>query len=213
MANASRMDIATLVLISLACTGEIPTYGEGQGRQESSSAETVELTFASPPPSTDARPLGARAFDFLHGRWTIHNRVLRERLASSDDWREWSATVSVVPVLGGYGNVDRYVSNRPEGRLEGVTVRLYDPTLDAWTIHWMDDRSYRLIPQVTGEMGPDGGVFHGEEEFQGRTVAVRFVWEVSGSDRARWEQAYQRADGSWETNWVMDLERAAGSTP
>ena len=40
----------------------------------------------------DARDDGARDFDFLTGRWKVHNRRLCERLKGSTEWEEFEAT-------------------------------------------------------------------------------------------------------------------------
>ena len=38
---------------------------------------------------------------------------------------------------------------------------------------------------------------------------MRFEWLVDDPDRPRWQQSFSYDSGrSWETNWVMDLERA-----
>ena len=59
-------------------------------------------------------------FDFLMGRWQIHNRRLRERLKRSDSWEEFESTSEARPVLGGLGNVDEYTMDRELGRFQGV---------------------------------------------------------------------------------------------
>lgn len=162
---------------------------------------------ASPPSEPDERPAGARAFDFLYGAWEVSNRHLLDRLTGSEDWVEWPATLLVVPILGGYGNIDRYVAHPNGTLLEGYSVRVYDPDDEVWSIEWVDTSGLRLTHQVTGTMGTQTGTFYGEEEYDGRVIPMRFVWSHDRVDRARWEQAYQLDDGTWETNWVMEFTR------
>lgn len=50
-------------------------------------------------------PTGARDFDWYFGAWHVHNRMLRKRLADSNDWWEFPATDVVKPILGGLGNI------------------------------------------------------------------------------------------------------------
>ena len=45
-----------------------------------------------------------RDFDFWMGRWKVHNRRLRERLAGSDEWGEFEAMSVARPILDGMGN-------------------------------------------------------------------------------------------------------------
>ncbi|MEZ4415402.1 MAG: hypothetical protein R3E10_06580 [Gemmatimonadota bacterium] len=172
-------------------------------------ADAVD-SFPSPPRTPDPRPVAARRFDFLWGSWTVRNRTLVDRLADSQEWREWDATLDVIPILGGMGSVDRFRAERDGASYEGVTVRLFDPTTERWSMYWMDDRGLRLTPQVGGPMEDWGGEFHGAEEFRGDTVALRFRWTHPTAGTARWEQAYQRADGTWEVNWTMEFTRPRG---
>lgn len=159
----------------------------------------------------DDRPAGARAFDFLLGSWTVRNQVLRGRLQGSDEWEEWDATLDVVPVLGGLGNVDRFRTVRNGRYFEGVSLRVFDPDAEEWRIYWMDTSHPLPVPQVTGTFEDGRGIFYGTEEFDGRTVDLRFTWEREGPDRARWEQAYSDDGGrNWETNWIMTFRRREG---
>jgi hypothetical protein len=196
-----------VALVAIVGCAPPPNDETDATQAEPARAERATSSVASPPEQPDDRPGGARAFDFLFGQWDVHNRYLPDRLVDSDEWAEWTGSLSVMPILGGYGNVDRYLAT-PNGRpLEGYSIRVFDPEADAWSIHWVDSRGFRLTPQVQGSMGPNNGTFYGEEEFDGRTVRMRFTWSHDSPDRARWEQAYQRNDGTWETNWTMDFTR------
>jgi hypothetical protein len=56
----------------------------------------------------------ATDFDFWPGKWTIHNRRLRKRLAGSDEWKEFEATSVARPILGGLGNEDEFRTDHME---------------------------------------------------------------------------------------------------
>ena len=49
------------------------------------------------PNMTKTEQDGRSDFDFLLGRWQIHNRRLRERLKGSDSWEEFEATATNKP--------------------------------------------------------------------------------------------------------------------
>ena len=70
---------------------------------------------------------GRKDFDFFIGRWKAHCRGLRERLKGSKDWDEFEGVAVVRKVLGGLGNIDEITMDRKNGRLEGTTLRLYNP--------------------------------------------------------------------------------------
>jgi len=154
------------------------------------------------------RPAGARGFDFLFGRWDVRNSVLRQRLAGSNEWDEWPASLIVWPVLRGWGNVDRFDATRNGKAFSGTTVRLYRPDVEEWELYWMDNVGHRLLPQTGGAMRPDGGTFYGQEPFQDREVRLRFIWSRMSDTTARWEQAYaELGSDEWETNWKMEFEK------
>ncbi len=80
------------------------------------------------------RPEAARAFDFLFGRWRIHNRRLWHRLIGSNDWEEFGASLEVKPILAGLGNLDQYRTIIGDRYFEGVSVRLFSLTTGRWSI-------------------------------------------------------------------------------
>ena len=104
---------------------------------------------------------GRKDFDFLHGRWRVHNSRLARRLAGDDEWQEFAAVNVCAPVIAGLGNIDRFDCERfPDGKpLHGLTLRLFDPTTRRWSIYWSDDRSGRLEPPVVGGWDGARGVF------------------------------------------------------
>ena len=71
--------------------------------------------------------------------------------------------------------------------------------------------AHRVPPDLRGAgPGPGEGRFHGDEDFQGKTVRVRYIWSRVTPTSCRWEQAWS-TDGeqSWETNWIMDFTRVS----
>lgn len=149
--------------------------------------------------------MSAHDFDFLHGRWRVANRKLRERLAGSDDWATFGGTAECRPVLQGLGNVDRCTFDGYDH--EGMTLRLFDVDKQVWTIHWADSRTGRLDPPLAGRFENGVGLFYGDDMHEGRPVRVRFIWQSAPAPR--WEQAFSVDDGAtWETNWVMEFTPA-----
>ncbi|MCA1218401.1 hypothetical protein [Streptomyces sp. 8L] len=157
----------------------------------------------------DARPRGAGAFDFLIGTWSVANRRLSRPLSGSTEWDEFPATaVCRGTLFEGGANLDEIVF--PTKGFAGLTLRLYDPERDEWSLNWVSSSTGRLSPPIVGRFGTDGtGEFNGKEIHEGATVACRFIWSRITEDTARWEQAFATADGDWETNWYMDFSRTA----
>jgi hypothetical protein len=163
----------------------------------------------SPIMPAQCTPEASHDFDFLHGRWLVRNRRLRERLVGSTDWDSFDGMQVCRPILGGFGNEDELVTDAfGEQRFIGMTIRLFDPHQREWSIYWVDNRSVQLQPPVRGRFEHGIGTFHGRDTHAGTPVLARFIWTPFGEDRARWEQAFSADEGaSWETNWIMEFER------
>ena len=162
----------------------------------------------------------ANAFDFIFGRWTVHNRKLRDVTdPGCNEWVQFDATSEAYPILDGVGHIDRmYVLDPPDGPpFEGFTLRLFDPATGTWSIWWSSTRAPgRLEPPVVGRFDADHGIFEAEDVLAGRAVKVRFEWRAS-PDAPRWTQSFSFDAGvSWQLNWVMQLQRdeaAAQASP
>lgn len=157
--------------------------------------------------STDGR----HDFDFLFGQWSVRNRRLDQRLVGSQNWLEFDATADVRPCLDGIGNVDEYRAVMPGGRvLIGMTVRIFNPSTQLWSLYWADSHSATLFPPVIGGFRNGVGEFFGEDLQDGTPVNVVYRWSDITQTSARWEQAMSSDGGStWEWNWVMEFVRVA----
>lgn len=156
-------------------------------------------------PSSTAEPRdGSRDFDWEIGSWTTQLRYLPEPLTGSTRWVEYRGTSEVRAVLGGRANLVELSVEGASGKIEGVSLRLYNPKARQWTLNFANVRSGLLTSPVTGAFDEKGrGTFYGVDTVNDRTVLVRFVISDVTPDSARFEQAFS-ADGgaSWETNWI-----------
>ncbi len=151
----------------------------------------------------------SRDFDFILGRWHIHNRRLVKRLQDSTDWETFEATSHSHLLPGGIGNYDDFTPVNWRPGFVGMSLRIFDPATGHWSIYWADNQTGVLQPPVTGEFSDGVGLFEGPDEFQGQPIRVRFIWSDITSKSARWEQAFSTNNGStWEVNWIMELSRA-----
>jgi hypothetical protein len=157
-----------------------------------------------PVPAGVARD-GARDFDFEIGSWSTRVRVLRNPLSGgTPDWAEYQGTSIVRPALGGRANLVELSVEGPAGRIEGVSLRLYNPQSHQWNINFASLRGGTLTPPVFGGFdGRGSGTFYGQDMLDGRAIFVRFVITQASAVEAHFEQAFS-ADGgaSWEVNWI-----------
>lgn len=147
---------------------------------------------------------GARDFDFEFGRWATSVSVLRNPLSGQPpQWADYRGESVVKPLLDGRANFVELKVSGPAGRIEGGSLRLYNPRSGQWSLNYASVGGGVLTAPVYG--GFDGGrtgTFFGQDNIDGRTVLVRFVITIVSPAEARFEQAYS-ADGgkSWELNW------------
>lgn len=150
-------------------------------------------------------------FDFFMGKWRVHHRRLKERLAGSDEWQEFEGTSEAWPLLGGAGNVDDNVLELPAGTYRAISLRSYDPETEQWSIWWLDGRNPgRLDPPVVGGFQDGIGTFQCDDTFNDKPIVVRFLWSNITEATCRWEQAFSPDGGTtWEVNWIMESTRVA----
>lgn len=149
-------------------------------------------------------------FDFLIGDWQVQHRRLVRRLAGCTDWQTFGGRARLIKVLDDQGTVDDNWIDLPGGAYHALTLRSFDPASREWAIWWLDHRfPHQLDAPMRGHFSGGVGRFFADDQFEGRTIRVRFLWTGTASGSPRWEQAFS-ADGgaSWETNWQMDFRRA-----
>jgi hypothetical protein len=159
---------------------------------------------------------GRTDFDFYFGHWRVENRRLARRLVGSTDWQSFEARQECRPVLGGLGNLDTFSAGAfADGKpIEGMTLRLFDPAAQTWSIYWADDRTHNLQPPVVGRWTDGRGIFEGDDLFEGRPIRVRYTWTCGAVPT--WQQAFSTDRGTtWETNWHMTMIRVGppGESP
>jgi hypothetical protein len=143
-------------------------------------------------------------FDFEHGRWRTTLRRRLHPLSGSDVWADYAGTTTVLALWGGRANIVELNVCGPEGRLEGLSLRLFEPRRKRWTLNFSNAGAGTLVPPMTGGFGGGrSGLFYSAETFESRPVLVRFMIESTSADTCRFEQAFSIDSGStWETNWI-----------
>ncbi|MBI3650523.1 MAG: hypothetical protein HY231_05680 [Acidobacteria bacterium] len=150
-------------------------------------------------------------FDFLAGKWKVHNRKLKTRLNHCDEWIEFDAVQECYPVLGGFGNVDHFRTEFGGVPFEGLTLRLFNPANRLWSLYWADNKVVVLDVPVVGSFENKIGKFYAKDIFNGKEILVQFHWEITDADNLIWSQAFSADRGNtWEWNWYMYISRAIG---
>ena len=172
-------------------------------------APTLAQSTAEAPQVRD----GQRDFDFEIGTWTTRLSRLLRPLTGSTTWVEYSGTTLVRKVWDGKANLVELVVEGPAGRLEGLSLRLYNPESRQWSLNFSNSRGGTLSPPAIGEFRNGRGEFYSQEILNGRAILVRFVISDITPVSARFEQSFS-ADGgkTWEVNWIAIDTRVKGDT-
>ena len=163
---------------------------------------------AAPPaanPSAAAARDGQKDFDWEIGTWTTKVKVRRNPLSeTAADWAEYQGISVVKPLLGGHANFVELSVAGPRGKIEGGSLRLYNPKARQWSLNYASVGGGVLTAPVFGGFDARGrGAFYGQDVIEGRTILVRFLVTPSSPREAHFEQAYSTDGGqSWEDNWI-----------
>ncbi len=147
-------------------------------------------------------------FNFLIGKWKIRNRKLNKRLANCGDWTEFEAKQECRHILHGFGNQDFFKAEFDGKPFEGMSLRLFDPKTKLWSIYWADSNAVVLqVPQI-GSFENGIGEFFARDNFEERSILVKFNWNATDEKFPVWSQAFSADEGkTWEWNWYMYFSR------
>src|SRR5215216_560198 len=146
---------------------------------------------------------GQHDFDFEIGTWKTHLRRLQRPLTGSTTWVEYEGTTVVRSVLDGRANLVELKVDGPAGKLEGLSLRLYNPQSRQWSLNFANISTGTLSTPTIGEFKDGRGEFYDQESYNGRAILVRFVITKITQDQYRFEQSFSDDGGkTWEVNWI-----------
>ena len=151
---------------------------------------------------------GSEAFDFELGEWHAHLKRRVEPLTGSEKWVEYEGPSVVRRVWGGKANLGEIDLRGEAGRIEGLSLRVYNPQSGQWSIAFANSAVGTIGTPMIGGFRDGRGEFYNQEDYRGRAIFVRFVFSDITQKSFRLEQAFS-ADGgkSWEANWIATFTR------
>ena len=174
-------------------------------------APSIGLTAAAALSQPAGQRDGQRDFDFEIGTWNTRLSRLQYPLTGSSTWVEYSGTTVVRKVWDGRANLVELDVKGPAGRIEGLSLRLYNPQSRQWSLHFSNSAGGSMSPPVVGEFRNGRGEFYGQESLNGRAIYVRFVISDITEASCRFEQAFSGDGGkTWEVNWIATDTRVKG---
>jgi len=184
----------------------IPALALSQSEIHESIKSTSEMNLEIIPSQTSS----STDFDFLEGKWKVHNRKLRTRLNNSNEWDEFESTLHMRKALNNMGNVENYYATFDGKPFEGMAVRLFSPQTKLWTVYWIDTGGMVMDKHpVTGSFKNGIGKFYARDIFNGKEIVVLYQWDATNPIEPVWSQAFSADNGkTWEWNWEMKLSKA-----
>ena len=162
------------------------------------------LAFSLSAQATDA----SRDFDFEHGEWSARLKRRLEPLTGSDKWVEYNGPSIVRKVWDGKANLGEIDLRGPAGRIQGLSLRVYNPQSGQWSIAFANSAGGTIGTPMIGGFRDGRGEFYNQETYRGRAIFVRFVFSGITPKSFRLEQAFSDDGGkSWEANWIADFTR------
>ena len=159
---------------------------------------------AAPPPAGDGR----HDFDFEFGDWTMHLKRLVKPLSGSTEWVEYDGSSVVNKVWGGAANLGEIDISGPAGRIQGLSLRLYNPASKQWSLSFASARGGALGTPMIGGFKNGRGEFYDQETFNDRAIFVRFIFSDITANTFKLEQAFSDDGGkTWEANWIATFKR------
>jgi hypothetical protein len=153
---------------------------------------------------------GSRDFDWAIGRWSIRLKRLLRPLTGSSEWIDLEGHSVCRPIWDGSAQLDELVTVNPADgtRVEGLTLRTYNPETREWRLYWANRRNGLIGTPQVGRFVDGRGEFLDRDTFNGKPILIRYVWSQTSTPSPHFEQSFSNDDGkSWETNWVTDQTR------
>ena len=146
---------------------------------------------------------GQHDFDWEIGNWKTQLKRLQRPLSGSTTWVEYEGTTEVRKVLDGRANLVELKVVGSAGRIEGLSLRLYNREARQWSLNFANISSGTLTTPSIGEFKDGRGEFYNQDTYNGRAILVRFVITKITDDSYRFEQSFSEDFGkTWEANWI-----------
>jgi hypothetical protein len=148
-------------------------------------------------------------FDFVFGKWNEHTTRLQHPLTGSKTWIEMNGKSKAYKLWNGRGNLTELESDGPDGHLELLALRLYNPQAHQWNLTFATSKVGILgLPALAGEFKGGRGDFYDQELYNDKAIWVRFSVFPISPDAMQSEQAFSDDGGkTWETNWINKYSR------
>jgi hypothetical protein len=151
---------------------------------------------------------GSNDFDFEFGEWHMKLERRLDPLTGSERWIEYEGPSVVRKVWDGKANLGEIDVAGSAGRIQGLSLRVYNPQSRQWSITYANSASGLSATPMVGGFRDGRGEFYSQEIYRDRAIFVRFVFSDITTRSFRLEQAFSDDGGkTWEANWIATFTR------
>jgi hypothetical protein len=138
----------------------------------------------------------------------VHIRRLQHPLTGSKSWVELDGTANVRKVWSGRANLLKLELNGTAGNIEALSLRLYNPQSERWSVYFATSDDGTLGTPMVGQFENGRGEFSDQELFHGKMINLHFVFSDITEKSFHGEQSFSPDGGkSLETNWIEGFTR------
>jgi hypothetical protein len=178
---------------------------------EAAKRQFAVATKASAPADSAERD-GQHDFDPLFGSWKYELKRRTNPMTGSNTWVDLAGTGACYKIWDGRAQLDTFEADGSTGHIEGLTVRMYDPTAHEWRLYWANSRIGILDPPQVGKFKDGHGDFYTQDTINGKTLLIRYDWTKLTTSAPHFEQAFSDDGGkTWEVNWITDQTRVSNA--
>lgn len=159
--------------------------------------------------ATTAERDGQHDFDPLVGTWKFHLKRRLHPLTGSTTWVEYEGTGACFKIWDGRAQLDTVVLDGPQGHIEGLTLRTYNPATHQWSLSWANSKDGTVVPlPQIGQFKNGRGEFFAQDTLDGKLIFVVYAWTDMTTSTPHFEQSFSDDGGkTWEVNWIADQTR------
>lgn len=198
--------IQKLVLLFFISITTLSINAQKLKRNKMKHENTISATILGSKPSVTS---SEKDFDFLQGKWKVHNRMLKSRLTNCNEWIEFESELHMKKTLNGLGNIENFYSSNNGVPFEGMAIRLFNKETKLWKVYWIDSNGMTMDEKpVTGSFENKVGKLYANDVFNKTNICILYQWDATNPEHPKWSQAFSTDNGkTWEWNWQMELTK------
>ncbi len=168
---------------------------------------------AATPPTTSAvapvsRHDGRHDFDFNVGTWHSEIHRILDPLSGANRTVDLHGTVTIRPLWNGRAQIEELDATGPSGRMQGVTLFLYDPAARQWSQSYAGVAGGPFTGSLIGSFENGRGTLIANDTYEGRAILVRATWFDIEPDSHRIEESFSiDGGGTWLPAFAARLTR------